>query len=66
MAQKNVPDFKTLFEQAALLGDARVHPCSMAMDVLGVAAQDLEAFVGEPRGLTKLLDEAEGAQVWTF
>src|SRR5574340_212238 len=34
MAGKKVPAFRTLFEQAVELGDAKVHPCSMAMDVM--------------------------------
>lgn len=66
MREKNVPEFKTLFEQAVELGDARVYPCSMAMDVLGVEKQDLEAYLGDPTGLTKFLDDASGSQVWTF
>lgn len=66
MASKNVPDFRTLFGQAAALGDAKILPCSMAMDVLGVEPQDMESFVGEPTGLTRFLDEARDAQVWTF
>jgi peroxiredoxin family protein len=66
MDSKNVPGFKTLFGQAAELGDARILPCSMAMDVLGVEPKDMESFVGEPTGLTRFLDEASGAQVWTF
>lgn len=66
MQEKNVPEFKTLFEQAVELGDARIYPCSMAMDVLGVEKGDLEAYLGEATGLTKFLDDAEGSQVWTF
>lgn len=66
MEQKNVPDFKTLFGQAAALGDAKIFPCSMAMDVLGVEPAEMESFIGEPTGLTRFLDEARDAQVWTF
>ncbi len=66
MDSKNVPDFRTLFGQAASLGDARIFPCSMAMDVLGVEPADMESFIGEPTGLTRFLDEARDAQVWTF
>ncbi|MFA7267947.1 MAG: DsrE/DsrF/DrsH-like family protein [Sterolibacterium sp.] len=66
MEGKNVPEFKTLFEQASSLGDARILPCSMAIDVLGINLQELESYVGEPTGLTKFLDEAQDAQVWTF
>ena len=66
ITQKNVPEFKTLFEQAVVLGDAKIYPCSMAMDVLAVSSNDLEGYVGEPRGLTKFLDDAQDGQVWTF
>ncbi len=66
MEGKNVPDFRTLFGQAATLGDAKILPCSMAMDVLGVEPEDMESFIGEPTGLTRFLDEARDAQVWTF
>ena len=66
MLDKKVPEFKTLFEQAVELGDARIYPCSMAMDVLGVDRNDLEAYLGEATGLTKFLNDAQGSQVWTF
>ena len=66
MEGKNIPEFKTLFEHAATLGDAKILPCSMAMDVLGIDPQQMEPFVGEPTGLTKFLDETQGGQVWTF
>ena len=36
LESKNVPPFKDLFRQASELGDAKVYPCSMACDVLGV------------------------------
>ena len=63
---KNVPPFKTLFEQAVMLGDAKIHPCSMAMDLLGFEAEDVEEYVGEAMGLTMFLDAAKGGQVWSF
>jgi peroxiredoxin family protein len=66
MAGKKVPAFRTLFQQAVELGDAKVYPCSMAMDVLGVEREGLEPYLGEPLGLTKFLDEARDAQVWSF
>lgn len=66
MATKNVPPFKTLFEQAVELGDARIHPCSMAMDVMELDRAALEPWLGEPLGLTKFLDDARDAQVWSF
>ena len=66
MAGKKVPEFKTLFEQAIELGDARIYPCSMAMDVLAVEQHDLEEYLDEATGLTKFLDDARDGQVWTF
>jgi peroxiredoxin family protein len=66
LASKNVPKFKTLFEQAVELGDAKIYPCSMAMDVLGVGQEDLEDYMEEATGLTKFLHDAQDGQVWTF
>ena len=66
LADKNAPDFKDLFEQAVELGEAKIHPCSMAVDVLGVAKDDLEPWLAEPLGLTKFLSDAHGGQFWSF
>ncbi len=66
MEGKKIPPFRTLLEQAVDLGGARIFPCSMAMDLLGVERGALEPFLGEPLGLTKFLADADGAQVWTF
>lgn len=65
-ATKNVPPFKTLFEQAIELGGAKIHPCSMAMDVLALDPAALEPWLSEPLGLTRFLDDARDAQVWSF
>lgn len=66
MASKKVPEFKTLFEHAVELGDAKLYPCSMAMDVLSIENKDLENYFQEATGLTKFLDDARDGQVWTF
>jgi len=63
---RKAPPFQQLFQQAAELGDAKLYPCSMAMDLLQLKEGDLEPHLGEPMGLTKFLDEAADAQVWTF
>lgn len=63
---KKAPRFKMLFESAVELGDARIHPCSMAVDILGLAKDDLESYVSEPLGLTKFLEDAASGQVYTF
>lgn len=67
MAQtKGVPHFKQLFQQAADLGGAKLLPCSMAMDLLGVAEDELEPELGPPTGLTRFLSDAEGGELLTF
>ena len=66
MAGKNVPAFRTLFQQAVELGGAKLFPCSMAMDVMGIERAGLEPYLSEPLGLTKFLDDARDAQVWSF
>jgi peroxiredoxin family protein len=66
LRDKKVPGFKQLFHNAVELGDAKLHPCSMAVDVLGIGPGDLEPWVGEPLGLTKFLSDAHGGQVWSF
>lgn len=66
LEEKKVPPFRELFANAVDLGEAKIYPCSMAMDVLALEQRDLEDFVGEPMGLTKFLDEASTGQVWSF
>lgn len=64
--EKKVTDFQELFRHAVDLGEARIHPCSMAMDVLAIQSADLDPQVGEPMGLTQFLDEAAGGQLLSF
>jgi len=66
LEEKKAPSFRGMFEQAVSLGDAKVHPCSMAMDVLGLEPAALEPWLAEPLGLTRFLDDAADAQVWSF
>lgn len=66
MEGKNVPPFKDLFHKAVELGDAKIYPCSMAMDVLGAKPENLEPYLGAPLGLTKFLSDAADSQVWSF
>jgi peroxiredoxin family protein len=66
LEKKKAPPFKILFQQAVELGDAKIYPCSMAMDILGVQPADLEPYLSEPLGLTKFLSDASGGQVWSF
>ena len=66
MAGKKIPPFRALFEQAVELGGAKVHPCSMAMDVMQAESGALLPWLAEPQGLTKFLHDARNAQVWSF
>ncbi len=66
MAHKGVPTFKQLFRQAAELGDAKLLPCSMALDLLKITKNDLDPEFGPPTGLTRFLSDAEGGQLLTF
>lgn len=66
LQEKKAPEFKQLFKSAAELGDAKIYPCSMAVDVLAVKREDLEPWLGPPLGLTKFMSEAAGGQVWSF
>jgi peroxiredoxin family protein len=61
-----VPPFKQLFRQAAELGDARLLPCSMALDLMKITKDDLEPELGPPTGLTRFLSDAEGGQLLSF
>ena len=66
LVEQKAPDYKSLFEKAVELGNACIHPCSMAMDVMGLEPDALEPFLAEPLGLTKFLDDAADGQVWSF
>lgn len=65
-SEGGVPSFIDLFKQAVDLGDAKLLPCSMAMDILKVGEDDLIEEVGAATGLTRFLNDAEGSQVYTF
>ena len=66
LEQKGVPPFKRLFQQAAELGDAKLLPCSMAIDLLKVEEKDLDPEFGPPTGLTRFLVDSEGGELLTF
>ncbi|MEW8029055.1 MAG: DsrE/DsrF/DrsH-like family protein [Candidatus Thiodiazotropha sp.] len=61
-----VPPFKQLFKSAAELGDAKLLPCSMALDLLKIGEEALDPELGPPTGLTRFLNDAEGGQLLTF
>jgi peroxiredoxin family protein len=66
LTQKGVPPFKQLFQQAVELGDAKLLPCSMAIDLMKISTDELDTEVGPPTGLTRFLSDAEGSQMFTF
>jgi len=66
MAGKKVPPFRQLLQHAVELGDAKIHPCSMAMDVLGVKAEELDPMLARPLGLTRFLTDSAAGQLLTF
>lgn len=66
LGQTGVPPFKQLFKQAASLGDAKLLPCSMAIDLLKITGNELDPEFGPPTGLTRFLSDAEGGQLLTF
>jgi peroxiredoxin family protein len=66
LSQEGVPPFKQLFKQAAELGDAKLLPCSMAIDLLKLGKDDLEPEFGPPMGLTRFLSDSQGGQLLTF
>jgi len=66
MEIKNVPSFQDLFRQAAELGDAKLYPCSMAMEVLGIPDDQLQTYIEKPLGLTKYLSDFYNGHVMTF
>ena len=66
MEEKNAPEFMELFSQAVEYGDAKIFPCSMAVDILNIKQDELEDFVSEPMGLTSFLGDASEGQVWHF
>lgn len=66
LAERGVPPFKVLFQQAVELGDAKLLPCSMILDILKLEKDDLDPELGAPTGLTRFLSDAEGGQILTF
>ncbi len=60
------PPFLQLFADAVELGDSRVHPCSMAMEMLAIPQANLPAWFDAPLGMIRFLEDVHGSQVWTF
>jgi peroxiredoxin family protein len=67
MKKKNAPDAIELFQQGKMLGEMKVYPCSMAMDITEWTEADfVEDLFDEPIGLTKFLADAESGQIVVF
>jgi peroxiredoxin family protein len=67
LKEKKAPDAIQLFEQGKMLGDLKMHVCSMAMDVSGWEEDRLvEGMFDDSMGLTKFLSDAEGGQLVTL
>ena len=66
LENKGVPPFRQLFKQAAELGDAKLLPCSMALDLMKIKDDNLDPVFGPPTGLTRFLSDAESGQLRTF
>ena len=60
------PPYRQLFADAVELGDASIHPCSLAMELLDIQAHQLEPYFGAPMGLTGFMEIADGCQVWSL
>ncbi len=60
------PPYRQLFADAVELGDASIHPCSLAMELLDIQAHQLEPYFGAPMGLTGFMELADGCQVWSL
>lgn len=65
-ANKGVPAFRQLFKMAAELGDAKLLPCSMALDLMEIGEDSVDPAFGPPTGLTRFLTDAEGGRLLTF
>ena len=57
---------KELFQQAVEFGDAKLLPCSMALDLLKISVDDLDPEFGPATGLTRFFSQTEGGQLLTF
>ena len=66
LSKKGVPSFKKLFQQAVELGDAKLLPCSMALDLMEITQDDLDPEFSPATGLTHFLSLSEGGEMLTF
>jgi len=64
MLEKKAPDPIDLLRQGKELGDLEVFACSMALDISGIAEEDLvEDLFDGALGMTRFLSDAEAGQL---
>ena len=64
MKEKKAPDAVELFQQGKMLGEMKMHACSMALDITEWSEDELvDDLFDEPLGLTKFLADAEAGQI---
>ena len=64
LLEKGAPDALGLLRQGRELGDLEIYACSMALDVSGLAEDDLvEDMFDGALGLTRFLSDAEEGQL---
>lgn len=56
--------WSTVLAQAKQLGEVRVHACSLSMDLLGLATDDLDPLVDDVEGVTAFMLTADGQLVF--
>jgi peroxiredoxin family protein len=56
--------WSTVLAQAKQLGEVRVHACSLSMDLLGLAKDDLDPLVDDVEGVTAFMLAADGQLVF--
>src|SRR6266498_1481200 len=56
--------WSTVLAQAKQLGEVRVHACSLSMDLLGLAKDDLDPLVDDVEGVTVFMLAADGQLVF--
>lgn len=49
-----------LFRQAKEVGDVGIHACSLSMDLLGLAVEDLDPLVDDQEGVASFFAEVDG------
>ena len=59
--QFNGLHWSEMLRQAKEIGDVSIHACSLSMDLLGIAPEDLDPLVDDVRGVAAFFGSADGA-----